>query len=68
MVIVRNAESGQTDARFGPSDGPVNRLVFIGNGDALVSGEAKGERYVWDLRKGTELARLRAAGGTVSSV
>ncbi len=68
MVIVRNAESGQTDARLGPSDVQVGRLVFIGNGDALVSGEAKGERYVWDLRKGTELARLRATGGIVSSV
>jgi hypothetical protein len=46
----------------------VKRLVFIGGGEALVSGEAKGAREVWDVRKGSRLARLRDAGGTVSSV
>jgi WD40 repeat protein len=68
MAILHDVESGQTVAKFGPHDGPVDRLVFIGNGEALVSGDAKGERQVWDLLKGSQLARLRAAGGTVSSV
>jgi WD40 repeat protein len=81
MVILRDVASGRTVATFGPqkhkdkdkggeAEGlwEVKRLVFIGGGEALVSGEAKGAREVWDVRKGSRLARLRDAGGTVSSV
>jgi WD40 repeat protein len=58
-------------AAFGPHKErlwKVDRLVFIGGGDALVSGEGTGAREVWDVRKGSRLARLRDAGGTVSGV
>ncbi len=46
----------------------VDRLVFIEGGDALVSGNSKGGREVWDLRKRWQLARLSDLGGRVKSV
>jgi WD40 repeat protein len=80
MVLLRDVASGLTVAAFGPHRDrkgelnrpgdlwDVDRLVFIGGGEALVSGQAQGAREVWDVGKGSRLARLHYAGGTVSSV
>lgn len=67
-AVLHDVGSGHKLARFGPHDWPVNRLVFIENGEALVSGQDKGGRDVWDVRKGGRLSRLRDADGTVDSV
>jgi WD40 repeat protein len=66
--VLHDLATGQKIARFGPHDWPVDRLVFIENGEALVAGQAKGGRDVWDVRKGGRLSRLRDADGTVLSV
>ena len=68
MAVLRDVSSGQTLARFGPSEGLVDRLVFIGGGEALIGGVARGGRDVWDIQKGSLIARLRDTGGTVKSV
>lgn len=67
MVILRDLFTDRT-TELGPHEWEVDKLVFIGEGEALVSGKAKGAREVWSVRTGRRLGRLRDIGGTVSSV